>query len=140
MKVLKFITPLKIFARADKEFNRRFAPVFSQIDTILGSYRASVDKEMCPITAYYFAVTQSMQSIYYANSKITTRELCSIVNSAFAPRGLGGWGFPHIVSWLTQEAQDSLTMYTTTLCFIIDMVSDKMVKERFNALLMGTLN
>jgi len=68
------------------------------------------------------------------------RDLCFIVNAAYAPRGLGGWGFPHIVSWLTQEAQNSLSMYITTMCSVIDMVSDKMVQERLNTLLMGTLD
>lgn len=133
-------TPMKVFARSDKEFNRRFATITSQFDTVLGSYRASVEKEACPFTAYYFAVHRCLQLASYANSSMLTVDTCLLVNSLFAPRGLGGLGIPHFLAWLTQECQDRLSMYTYTMCSIIDKVPDPYVSEVFNTLLLGTLD
>lgn len=47
------LTPLKIFARADRALKRRFASIHSQIDTILGSYRSASDRGACPIASCF---------------------------------------------------------------------------------------
>nr|AXA52552.1 putative RdRp-complex [Linepithema humile qinvirus-like virus 1] len=134
------LTPMKIFASADKEFNSSFAPVFSQMDTVLGSYRAAVEKGSCPMTGYYFAMSSCLQLAAYSNYMVTQRDICNMVNAVFAPSGLGGWGMPHFTAWLTQEAQDSLSMYTSVMTSVIEVVNEPVVKESFNSLLMGTLN
>ena len=40
--------PCKVFAKADKEWNRRFASIHSQIDTIMGAYLSAVNREHAP--------------------------------------------------------------------------------------------
>lgn len=134
------VIPMKIFARADKEFNRRFAPIHSQLDTVMGSYRSSVDKGACPLAAYYFAIARSIQLCIYANTSLIKAPTLSILNAVFAPRGLGGWSLPHLAAWLTQENPDPLTSYTYVLTTAIDSSGDEFVRTELNRLLEGTLD
>ncbi|CAH0385447.1 unnamed protein product [Bemisia tabaci] len=50
--------PMKVFAQADRERNRRFATVHSQFDTVFGSFRAAMEKEACPILGFYSAIVR----------------------------------------------------------------------------------
>lgn len=134
------LTPMKVFARADRETKRRYAGVFAQVDSVFGAYRAAVEKGACPIAAYHSAVCRSLELVTMANKRLMGVEVVTVLNIVFAPRGLGGWGFPHLINWLTQEAPDSLTAYTTVMCSVLDSVADAPLRSRISALFYSTLN
>lgn len=92
------LTPMKIYARADRELKRRFAPIHSQLDTILGSYRAASDRGACPVASYISAIARCLDLIGQAATLVKRQCSVSVINSAFAPRSFGGWGIPHMVS------------------------------------------
>jgi hypothetical protein len=47
----KVLTPMKVYARADRGLKRRFATVFAQFDTVLGAFRSASDKGACPLAS-----------------------------------------------------------------------------------------
>jgi hypothetical protein len=63
-----------------------------------------------------------------------------IVNSAYAPRSFGGWGIPHIVSWLTQESPDDLTSYINTMSSFYEVARDQLLKDKVKERLNTTLD
>lgn len=134
-------TPLKIFAKADREHNRRFATIHAQIDTVYGSYRASVEKGACPIAAYYCATVRVLELIFMTAKDLVGKDMLEIINAAFAPRGFGGWGLPSIGRFLTQECKDNLVAYITIMATFKD-VSDNQhpdVLRKIDNLVMSTL-
>jgi hypothetical protein len=45
------LTPMKVYARADRELKRRSATVFAQFVTVLGAFRSASDKAACPLAS-----------------------------------------------------------------------------------------
>lgn len=131
--------PMKVFSRADKEWNRRFASIHSQFDTVFGSFRAAVIKGADPIVCYVFAVQRCLHLAMMTNPSVKKVDAVRLVNAFFAPRTLGGWGLPHLQAWLTQESKDSLSAYTFTMCSLRDAVPDPSVKDSISKVVGGTL-
>lgn len=110
---------MKVGTWADLELRHRFAGMFSQVDTVFRAFRAAAEKGACPIAMYHASVARSLELIFMASPQVRHSASHVICNMAFTPRGLGGWGFPHMQSWLTQETPDSLTEYTTIMTSIL---------------------
>lgn len=134
------LTPLKVFARADKEFNRRFAPVQSQMDTVVGAYRSATDKGADPLVSYFFAMQRCIELAIMTNHTVGSMSTFEVVNMVFAPRGLGGWGLPNYGNFLSGEASDGLVSYTTTMTSLIDVLVEPITKQSVATKLMSTLN
>jgi hypothetical protein len=134
------ITPLKIYARADRELKRRFATVFDQFDTILGSFRSASDRGACPLACYISAVIRCFDLAAQTSATILNKCTVKLINAAFAPRGLGGWGIPHVCSWLTQESPDPLVSYITTMSAFYEVVVDLLVKQKVSDMLHSTIS
>ena len=52
---------------------------------------------------------------------------------SFSPRGLGGWGFPHVQGWLTQESPTIVTS-------ILHSVTAKLLGEHICTIFFSTLH
>lgn len=88
---------MKVFARADKELNRRFAGALSQFETVMGSFLSAFKKGSNPIAGYCSAIEKVLDLAVKTAGRGRTYSVMAIVNAMFAPRGLGGWDIPHIV-------------------------------------------
>lgn len=55
-------------------------------------------------------------------------------------RGLGGWGIPHLIAWLTQEAQDHLSTYISIIFSAVEICPDEYVSKMLSDLLLTTLD
>jgi hypothetical protein len=133
------LTPMKIYARADKEYSRRFATVFAQMDTVLGAYRSAVEKGACPLACYFAAMRRCVELAVLTNRQVAGSKTLQIINAAFAPRGFGGWGLPHLTAWLTQESRDVLCRYTATIASFADAATDAPMSMAISSLLTQTL-
>lgn len=105
----------KIDAKADRSFDRRTATIYEQCDTVFGGFYAAVGRGSDPVASYYRAICRSLELIMMTFEGTAHRfhhfQVAAVVNAFFAPRSLGGWGFPHINGWLNQESRDSLMAY-----------------------------
>lgn len=126
----KIFTPMKVFAKCDREIGRRSATIFDQIDTIMGSYRAAVEKGAEPILTYVLALERCNELVcmtsrrgvvtVYPGERQAKHQY--IINASFAPRNFGGWSYPHIVGWLTKESPDSLSSYVSLIAAADDLL------------------
>jgi hypothetical protein len=133
------LTPMKVFARAHREMKRRFASIFDQFDTVLGSFRSASEKGACPIASYISAVTRCLTLAVQTSATIEFECSLKLINSAFAPRSLGEWGIPHICGWLTQETPDHLVAYVTTISSFYEIARDDLIKRKIAVALESTL-
>jgi hypothetical protein len=133
------LTPMKVFARADREMKRRFSSIFDQCDTVLGSFRSASEKGACPIASYISAVSRCLTLLVQTSAAIEYECSIKVINSVFAPRSLGGWGIPHICSWLTQETPDSLVAYINTISSFYEIARDELLKRKISVALESTL-
>jgi hypothetical protein len=134
------LTPLKIYARADREMKRRFATVFAQFDTVLGSFQSASEKGACPLASYISAIARCLDLAAQTSSVIESQCTIKIINAVFAPRSLGGWGIPHICSWLTQETPDDLVSYIIVMSTFYEVARDTLIKDKISIVLNTTLN
>jgi hypothetical protein len=126
------MTPLKVYARADREL-KRFATVFAQFDTVLGAFRPA-----CPLACYTSAVSRCLDLAAQTSQIIETQCTIKIINAAFAPRSIGGWGIPDICSWLTQETPDDLVSYITIMSTLYEVARDPLIKGKIANILSTT--
>ncbi|APG78075.1 RNA-dependent RNA polymerase [Wuhan insect virus 15] len=131
--------PMKVYARADKEWNRRFASIYAQMDTVMGSFRSAMSKGADPLVCYVTAVHKCILLAFQTNGELMGYDTISFINSFFAPRSLGGWGMPHFQAWNTQENKDSLSMYTYIMCSLRDALIDESKKDSVSKHVHGTL-
>ena len=82
------LTPMKVYAKADREFTRRYATIVEGIDTILGSYRAAVGRGGDPFVCYKMCIykciklmlkTKHVVHDVNANDTILYARSCAIV-------------------------------------------------------------
>jgi hypothetical protein len=130
---------LKVFARADRELKRRFSTVFAQFDTILGSFRSATEKGPCPMASYISAVIRCLDLAAQTSQIVKSECVIKVINAFFAPRGLGGWGMPHVSCWLTQETPDELVSYITTMSTFYEVARDDLIKQSICNILDTTL-
>jgi hypothetical protein len=133
------MTPMKVFARADREMKRRYATIFSQFDTVLGSFRSAAEKA-CPIACYVTALTRCLDLACHTSRVIENECVIKLNYAIFAPRGIGGWGIPHICGWLTQETPDDLVSYTTVMSTFYEVTKDSLIKDKIPSVLETTMN
>lgn len=120
----KIYTPMKVFAKADRDLKRRSATIFEQVDTIMGSYRSAVEKGSEPIMTYAIALEKSFELVMMTSSsgyatwapRNYQASHIHLINATFAPRNFGGLGMPHIIGWLTKETRDPLSAYYSIMC------------------------
>jgi hypothetical protein len=98
--------------------------LFSQFDTILGSFRSAAEKGACPVACYVTAVTRCLDLACQTSRIIESDCVIKLINAFFAPSGLGGWGIPHICGWLTQETPDDLVSYTAIMSTFYEVAKD----------------
>nr|ASA47455.1 RdRp [Wilkie qin-like virus] len=103
------ITAAKIFAKADREWDRRLAGIFSHMDSAMGSVLGAVDRGACVISAYEWALTIAAKAAVTANPRVASDGLALTAFGAWLPKAMGGWGLPGVVSWVTQEGIDAIT-------------------------------
>ena len=86
--------PCKTFANADRELTRRFSGIHDQFDCVLGSYRSSVSRGADPLVSYLFALFRCVDLAMESSGRLQCPSFGAFqtVNSAFAPRGMGGLG------------------------------------------------
>jgi hypothetical protein len=53
---------------------------------------------------------------------------------------MGGWGIPHICSWLTQETPDDLVSYINIMSTFYEVARDPLIKNKVSNILSMTLN
>jgi hypothetical protein len=75
------MTPLKIYARADRELKRRFATVFDQFDTILGTFRSASDRGTCPMASYSSAISRCLDLAAQTSALIEEKCIVKIINA-----------------------------------------------------------
>lgn len=133
------VQPAKIYARCDKEYNRRFASIFDQVDTVFGSFRSSVERGACPISAYKSAMVTSVRLCLLTNRVIKKVSSIRLINAAFAPRGLGGWGFPTFGAFITQECRDHLASYVCLVGSLLDHLDQSEASASLNSCFEATM-
>ncbi|APG78069.1 RNA-dependent RNA polymerase [Hubei qinvirus-like virus 1] len=136
------LTPMKVYARVDRELTRRFSTVYEQVDTILGGFRSASERGADPMVCYIMAIYRSLDLIIQSSRGCIhgNLDVMEIVNAAFAPRGLGGWGLPHMTGWLTQESQDKLTAYLGVIFSLNEYMMESGTVTRLSSYIYKTLN
>ncbi|PNF21843.1 hypothetical protein B7P43_G05957 [Cryptotermes secundus] len=118
---------------------RRYATIFAQFDTILGSFRSASEKGACPVACYITAISRCIDLASQTSRTLEHECVIKLINALFAPRGMGGWGIPHICGWLTQETPDDLLAYTTTSTFY-EVARDSLVNDKIASMFESTMN
>ena len=92
------------------------------------------------MSSYIQAVYRAMQIIIQTNNFIARQDGFAVINAVYAPRSLGGWGIPTLMSWLSQESKDPLSNYIYTICSLVDNLKITNPSHVLVALATGTLN
>jgi len=102
------ITASKIFARADREYERRFTTIWDRIDSVFGSFLGASDRGANPVACYTVAIHRAFAVMYSCNSTIELSDIMAVVCNVFLPRCIGGYGFPTFAQWATKESTISM--------------------------------
>lgn len=121
----ELMLPMKIFARADREHNRRFATIHEQFQTTMGSFKSSCDRGACLIACYHVAMARCLEIAARANRLVLSTKTARLLNACFAPVGMGGWGLPAFCAFLTPESKDKLVSYTLLVASTSELIKKR---------------
>lgn len=96
-------TSCKIFAAADREWERQVIGIDDECSSILAGFAGATDRGYSAVRAYYMAchrISQRCIAACYPDS-ITSKAIFAIM--AFLPSGVGGLNLPDISTWLTES-------------------------------------
>lgn len=104
------LTPMKVFAKIDRELTRRFSSILEQIQSLFTSASSASQRGADPFVCYITAVCRAL-AIIGRVINLSEYNPKYIAYAARAPQSLFGWGFPSIISFLTTGRSDPLSAY-----------------------------
>jgi len=114
------LTPAKIFAKADRDFTRRYASILDHTDTVLGAYRSAAGRGADPLVCYAYAIFRVCHLCVQTASQFGLAGATRTVATLFAPRGMGGLGLPSLTGFLTNEIHDGITSFLNIMYTLSD--------------------
>jgi hypothetical protein len=101
------ITACKIFAKADREYERMYTTVWDRVDSIMGSFLGASDRGANPVACYVNAFILAYSVIYKSSRTLDVGSIIVSAVAPFLPRFAGGWGMPSFAQWVTRESARS---------------------------------
>jgi hypothetical protein len=110
------LTPAKIFARCDRDHERKLTTIHDRVNAVFGSMWGALDRGADPIWAYYIAHWRALCLVIQVGGKSWRPDSSFTMISCWLTPGLGGMGIPSFAHW---AARDS----TTTLASALGLIS-----------------
>lgn len=129
------MTPMKIFAKIDRDYNRKFCSLYDQIQTVFGAGYSAISRGSDPMFTYYYCIRRSFELMFWTSREVSRFSADELFVACIAPPNHGGFGFPTFVSWTTGEIKDKLSHFIHCISYFIRSVKDQDVKQRLASLL-----
>ncbi|APG78067.1 RNA-dependent RNA polymerase [Beihai sesarmid crab virus 4] len=100
------VTPMKVFSKIDREFDRKFASLRENLSTYFGSAFSAVVKGCDPVLAYCQAVKFSLILAGKTSNRFLHWSAIRRLIMFHAPATVGGLSCPTFVDWCTPEIKD----------------------------------
>lgn len=118
------ITSAKIFAKANREYERQFTTVWERVDSVFGSFLGAADRGADPVMAYTFAIHRSLAVMKACAHRLSFDTAIVTLATAFLPRQAMGWGLPAFAQWVTREATSALGSGFSVVAVVADILED----------------
>jgi len=132
------LTPFKIAAKADREWDRVWVTLHDEIDAVFNSYCGASDRGYKSHAAYTMACWRSLWRMWERNKDIAAEGARFEFLFAWLPRSLGGAGFPVYGAWVNKLGASSLDNAMSAIYTIRDLM--KQMGSHTSVALAETLN
>lgn len=109
-------TSAKIFAKADREWDRPVVGIYDEVSSILSGYSGAADRGFSAVRAYRAACFRIAMRMLAAAHNASVGDRIPTALVAFLPPSLGGLGVPDFASWISEMAGASIAAHINVVC------------------------
>ena len=117
------ITAAKIFAKADREWERSMSTVWNRVNTVMRAFRGASDRGANPALCYLTAIWRCMTIVYQSGGKGYRPDTALSTVFAWLTPALGGYGLPNFSHWGSRTTENPVTAGLATVCRIARTVA-----------------
>ncbi|APG78081.1 RNA-dependent RNA polymerase [Xinzhou nematode virus 3] len=110
------LCPMKIFMKCNRELNLQLSNIYDQSISIMNSMYGASERGADPFVCYVTGLVLVHRIMMMTDRSLIHSKLPAMVHAliVLAPRGLGGWGVPNMIAWVTKECKDDLSEWFAT--------------------------
>jgi hypothetical protein len=141
-KGFEVLTPSKIFAKCDRDHERKLSTIHDRVGAVFGSMWGAMDRGSDPIWAYYVAHWRSLCLLRQAGGKGWEPTTSYSTATCWLSPGLGGMGIPSFAHWASRDSSTSMSSgigVISTLCRTLE-TSDTGLHKTLKNLLYSLAN
>lgn len=128
------LTPMKIYMKVNRELNLQLSNTFLSIGCIMTSGSGAAGRGADPVLTYaqccFQAARLALMTQKQLLGSVFPDELAGLVMTA--PVGLGGWGIPSLVAWLTKEARDPISEWFAQCASLVTALNAALLRTPSN--------